>query len=219
MSAEASPAGEPGTRPAHWQVEPWGEPVAARDILIRIGKRIKRHVVLGKDAAMAALLWVAFTWVHEAAVHSPILIVTSPEPNCGKSTLLALISHLVPRGLVVVEISQAVLYRMIESWHPTLIVDEADVAFRNNPELRAVINAGWTRGAGVPRCHPDTHEPELFETFGAKAIGLKGLNIPHTTLSWGIVIEMERKLPTDAAEGFKHVDGDATICSTCAGCC
>ena len=95
---------------------------------------------------------------------------------------------------------------MIESWHPTLIVDEADVAFRNNPELRAVINAGWTRGAGVPRCHPDTHEPELFETFGPKAIGLKGLKVPDTTLSRGIVIEMERKLPTDTAEGFKHVD-------------
>jgi hypothetical protein len=59
-----------------------------------------------------------------------------------------------------------------------LIVDEADSFFKNNPELRAIINSGWTRGTGVPRCHPDTHEPEFFETFGPKAIGLKGLNIP-----------------------------------------
>ena len=198
--------GEPGNRPPHWHVEPWGEAVRLRDLIIKIGTRVRRHVVLGTDAAMAVSLWIAFTCVHEAAVHSPILIVTSPEPNCGKSTLLGLVSYMVPRGLIVVEISPAVLYRMIESWHPTLIVDEADVAFRNNPELRAVINAGWTRGAGVPRCHPDTHEPELFDTFGPKAIGLKGLKVPDTTLSRGIVIEMERKLPTDKAEGFKHID-------------
>ena len=122
-------------------------------------------------------------WVHDAAVHSPILIVTSPAPDCGKSTLLALIGFMVPRGHVFVEISSAVLYRMIERWHPTLIVDEADHAFKENPDLRAVINAGWTRGAGVPRCHPDTHEPEFFDTFGPKAIGLKGLKIPDTTLT------------------------------------
>ena len=95
---------------------------------------------------------------------------------------------------------------MIECWHPTLIVDEADTAFRNNPELRSVINSGWTRGAGVPRCKPDTHEPEFFETFGPKAIGLKGLKVPDTTLSRSIIIEMSRKLPGDKAESFAHED-------------
>ena len=56
---------------------------------------------------------------------------------------------------------------------PDLLVDEADDAFKSNVELRTVINSGWTRGTGVPRCNPDTLEPEVFETFGPKAIGLK----------------------------------------------
>jgi hypothetical protein len=48
----------------------------------------------------------------------------------------------VPRGVAFIEVSAPVLFRMIERWHPTLIVDEADEAFKNTPELRAVINAG-----------------------------------------------------------------------------
>lgn len=192
----------------HWTAEPWHEPVGTKEVLSAIGNRLRLHVVMSAEARLSVSLWIGFAWVHDAAVHSPILIVTSPEPDCGKSTLLGLVNLLVPRGLAVVEISPAVLYRMIERWHPTLIVDEADDKFRNNPELRGVINAGWTRGTGVPRCNPETHEPELFETFGPKAIGLKGLRIPDTTLSRGIVIEMERKLAGDQAKGFKHVDDD-----------
>jgi putative DNA primase/helicase len=145
-------------------------------------------------------------------VHSPILLVSSPEAECGKSTLLGLVSFLVPKGLTVVQISPAVLYRMIEKWRPALIVDEADNAFKDNPDLRAVMNAGWTRGTGVPRCNPDTHEPELFDTFGPKAIGLKGLKVPDTTLSRSIIVDMERKLPGEKAEGFDHIDDEELAC-------
>jgi putative DNA primase/helicase len=196
----------------HWGEEPWPHPVDARRLIEQIEQRIKRHVVLSDDAILTAALWVAFAWVHDAAVHSPILLVSSPEAECGKSTLLGLVGFLVRRGLTAVEISPAVLYRLIEKWRPTMIVDEADVAFKGNPELRAVINAGWTRGTGVPRCNPVTHEPELFDTFGPKAIGLKGLKVPDTTLSRSIIIDMQRKLPGDKAEGFDHIDDDE-LCS------
>jgi putative DNA primase/helicase len=171
-------------------------------------RRIKRHVVLSDQSALASGLWVAFAWAHDTSVHSPILLVSSPEAECGKSTLLGLISLMVPRGFIFVECSPQVLYRMIEKWHPTIILDEADSAFKNSPELRSIINSGWTRGAGVPRCHPDTHEPEFFDTFGPKAVGLKGLHVPDTTLSRSIVIEMERKLPEDGAEDFAHADDE-----------
>ena len=165
---------------AYWYVEPWPSPVEGAVLIDQIERRLKRHVVMSDEAALAAALWSVFAWTHDAAVHSPLLLVSSPEAECGKSTLLGLINFLVPKGLTIVEVSPAVLYRMIECWHPTLIVDEADTAFKNNPELRAVVNSGWTRGAGVPRCNPDTHEPEFFETFGPKAIGLKGLKVPDT---------------------------------------
>src|SRR5262245_7981876 len=64
--------------------------------------------------------------------------------------------------------SEAEWDRLMEKWNPTLVVDEADDHFKENPPLRAVVNSGWTRGAGVPRCDPDTNEPEIFSTFGPK---------------------------------------------------
>jgi len=190
----------------HWEVELWPEEVDADALLRDLVRRIRRHVIMDADAALAAGLWVMFAWVHNAAVHSPILLVRSPEAECGKSTLLGLISFLVPRGMVFVGGTPAVVYRMIEAWHPTLIVDEADDIFRDNPDLRSVINSGWTRGCGVPRCNPETNEPEFFETFGPKAIGIKGRRLPDTTLSRSIVIDMTRKLPGDRCDSFDHTD-------------
>jgi hypothetical protein len=36
------------------------------------------------------------------------------------------------------------LFRSIAKWEPCLIVDEADDALSDNPDLRNVINSGWT---------------------------------------------------------------------------
>ena len=128
-------------------VEPWPEAVHAGELLLAIVGRIKRHVVLSDEQALTVALWILFAWVHDtAAVHSPILLATSAEANSGKTTLLSVVGFLVPRALVCVEISEATLFRGVEKWQPTIIVDEADVILIDNEPLRAVINSGWTRG-------------------------------------------------------------------------
>jgi hypothetical protein len=190
----------------HWAVEASSSRVNAGVLLERIKRRLRSHVVMPEHAALTSALWVMFAWTHEAAVHSPILLVSSPEPDCGKSTLLALVSFMVPRGVITVQGTGPVVYRMIAKWNPTLIADEADKTFRNDPDLRVIFNAGWTRGAGVPRCNPDTLEPEFFVPFAPKAIGMKGLDMPDTTLTRSIIIGMQRKLPTDKADDFDHTD-------------
>jgi hypothetical protein len=190
----------------HWHVEPATDPVGVADLLQQIADRIKQHIIFSDEAANAVPLWLAFAWTHGAATHSPMLLVTSAERDSGKTTLLALVNYLTPRGLMIIDPSAAVLFRMIEKWQPTLIVDEADDQFKENPPLRSMINSGWTRGAGVPRCHPDTNEPEIFSTFGPKAIGMKGKAIPDTILSRAIVIEMARKKPGERVSDFEHLD-------------
>ncbi len=191
---------------SYWEVEPSLDPVHADELLKALTRRIQKHVVMDDEQALTVALWIVFSWMHSAAVHSPVLLVSSPEAECGKTTLLGLVSLLTPKGMIFVDTSPAVLYRMIEAWHPTLVVDEADDSFRTNPELRSVINSGWTRGAGVPRCNSETNQPEFFETFWPKAIGLKGLRVPDTTISRSIVIEMQRKLPSDRVADFDHTD-------------
>jgi hypothetical protein len=120
------------------------------------------------------------TWIHEtAAVHSPLLLVTSPEANSGKTTLLGMIAYLGRHSLLSVSITGPALFRSIERWHPTFAIDEADTVLVNNEDLKEVINSGWTRGQNAIRCDPDTHEPRPYSTFCPKAIGMKGRRIAY----------------------------------------
>jgi hypothetical protein len=101
----------------HWVVEPWPEAVDTGALILALIGRVKRHVILSDDEALAVALWILFAWVHEtAAVHSPILLVTSAEANSGKTTLISVVSFLVPRGLMTTGISEAALFRSIEKW-------------------------------------------------------------------------------------------------------
>jgi len=41
-------------------------------------------------------LWIVHAHAHDTALTSPILAITSPTPECGKTTLLTLLDALVP---------------------------------------------------------------------------------------------------------------------------
>jgi hypothetical protein len=205
-SEKAEEAGPPPLF-GHWVVEPWSEAVDTSELILALVGRVKRHVVLSDDEALTVALWIMFAWVHDAAaVHSPILLATSAEANSGKTQLLSLLGFLVPRALVCVEISEATLFRGIEMWHPTIIVDEADVILVNNEPLRSVINSGWTRGSCVPRCIGDDNTPHAFPTFCPKVIGMKGRKLPDTTLTRSIIIEMKRKKAGETVTHFRSID-------------
>jgi hypothetical protein len=190
----------------HWVVEPWHELVDTADLIADLAARIKRHVVLKDHEVLTVALWILFAWAHEVAVHSPILLATSPEAGSGKTTLVSVVGFLVPRGLTTVSISEAALFRSIEKWLPTIIVDEADVLFTENEPLRSAVNSGWTRGSGVLRCIGDEKEPHHFSTFAPKAVAMKGRKLPDTTLTRSIVIEMKRKRAGERAEFFACID-------------
>ena len=40
----------------HWSVEPWPEPVDLRDLVIRIAKRLSRHVVMSRESMRTAAI-------------------------------------------------------------------------------------------------------------------------------------------------------------------
>jgi hypothetical protein len=198
----------------HWFVEPWPEP-ADGDALIRdIMRKLQKHVVISHDSALAIALWIMLAWVHdEVATHSPILDITSAEPESGKTTLLGVLSFLVPRAISSVDISRGALYRSIQRWQPSFVIDEFDdvlaaSANTDRAELRSVINSGHTKGQGVLRCITDEHKPELFPTFCPKAIGMVGRKMPATTLGRCIVIELRRRTKIEPVTKFKHKDDD-----------
>jgi Protein of unknown function (DUF3631) len=188
------------------EFEAWPEPVDGDALLLAVKAKIRRHVAADDALITAATLWVVFAWTHDAHVHSPILLITSKEPDSGKTTTIELIKYMVPRGTSSVEITAAVLYRMLEKYQPTFVIDEADEVFKDRDDLRSVINSGWTRGQGIWRCNPVTLEPEYFPTFAPKAISMKGLKVPRTTLTRSVILELKRKLCTEIVEDFDYQD-------------
>ena len=178
-------------------VTPWPEPVSGAELLDELEQVVERYAVTADHVPPAVALWVLFTWCIEAARIAPILAITSPEKRCGKTTLLALLTLLVRKALPASNISPAAVFRAIEKWTPTLLIDEADTFIRQNDELRGVLNSGHTRSSAfVIRTVGDDHEPRRFSTWGAKVVAMIG-NLPDTLADRAVPVAMRRKLPSE----------------------
>jgi putative DNA primase/helicase len=173
--------------------DPWLEPVDVADLLNVLCKTAKSHLVLPDGAAEALALWVLFSHAHDCFDISPVLGITSPTPECGKTTVLTFLGAVAPRPLPAANITPAAVFRAVEKWSPTVLIDEADTFLRDNNELRGILNSGHQRrNAYVVRTVGEDHEPKRFRTWGPKAVALIG-KLPATLSSRAIHIEMRRK--------------------------
>jgi putative DNA primase/helicase len=134
----------------------------------------------------------------------PMLLFSSPTPECGKTTAATTISGLVPRPVMVANLTPAVLFRLLERYRPTLIADEVDSWLNDEKsELRGVFNAAaWRSGAVIPRCVGDRHDVQLFNVFGAKVLAMIG-RPPATMLSRSITITLRRKTAGERIEPLR----------------
>src|SRR5690606_12086778 len=114
--------------------------------------------------------------------------------GCGKTLVLDILCALAPRALRADNVTSAVLFRLIESWQPTLLIDEHDTFLKNNEELRGILNSGHKRGGVVPRCVGDNHDVRKFRTFAPVALAGIG-HLPPTLADRSIAVRMRRALP------------------------
>lgn len=187
------------------EVTPWSRPVIGHELLDDLVSFILRFIVCEHHTAEAAALWIVFTWLIDAVTVAPIANITAPLPNCGKSTLLDLFEKLCRRPLKVDHVSSAALFRSIDAWQPTLLIDEVDAFLRENEDARGILNSGHKRNGGVLRVVGDQHEPRRFTTWGAKALCGIG-EIAKTLQNRSIRLELRRKLPGEKVESLRHAD-------------
>ena len=184
-------------------VEPWHDLVDGVAHLDSIFETLKRFIAAKPEVLSAAALWTSFTWFIEDVRVAPLAIITSPEKRCGKTILTTLMSRLCRDPLPASNITPSALFRSIEKWKPTLILDEADTFLRENEDLRGLINSGHTRStAFVIRCTGDNHEPTSFHTFGAKLLAGIG-NLPETIMDRAVVLRLRRKKPDEKMERIR----------------
>jgi putative DNA primase/helicase len=170
---------------------------------------INAHAVLPDGAGVAMALWILHTYCLDAAVITPRLAIISPTKRCGKTTVLKLLGTLACKPLAAASLTPAVLYRVVEAFSPTILVDEADTFLAEQDELRGILNAGHDRhSAVVPRCVGDDFEPKVFRVFGAVAIAAIG-KLPDTLMDRSVVIEMKRKAPSEKLQKLRRRQREA----------
>ena len=194
------------------ETEPWPEPVDGAELLDEIEAAIGRFIICDPPVLTAAALWAAFTWFTDVVNVAPIALITAPEKACGKTQLLEVFARLARRSMQTSNISPAALFRAIEMWRPSLMMDEADTFMRDkkgeNQELRGVINSGHTRASAyVIRTVGEEHVPAKFSTWGAKAIaGIKADGLADTITDRAVVFRLRKKLKTERVERLRGAE-------------
>lgn len=115
--------------------------------------------------------WILHTWTLERFDTTPYLFFYGVFES-GKSRALELLQELGFRAWLATGITTATLYRAVEEWRPSLLLDESET-FINRPEISGLLNAGYRRNTIVPRQTQNadgSYETEWFDLFCPKAI-------------------------------------------------
>jgi len=182
--------------------EPWPSPVDGAELLGGIERTILDHVKLPDDAALAVALWCVHAHAMDAWFFSPRLAITSPEKRCGKTTLLRIVEALTPKPLQASNITAAAVFRTVEKYQPTLLIDEADTFLSDNEELRGIINSGHAKDGRVVRLVGDDHDPRTFSTFCPTAIAAIG-SIAGTIEDRSVSVALRRKKREEIVSRFR----------------
>ncbi len=184
-------------------IKPWTEEVDGSKLLDDLAQAFLRFLALSDFVPETLALWTLHAHALDAAQTSPRLAITSPTKRCGKTRLLNVLHALVPKALPTSNVSSASLFRAIEKYRPTLLIDEADSFFEGKDELRGILNSGHTRATGfVMRAVGDDNEPATFSTWAAVAIAMIG-KLPETLADRSVPISIRRRAPGEHIERLR----------------
>jgi Protein of unknown function (DUF3631) len=182
------------------------------ELLDEVAAFVRRFVVVSAEQAAVLAAWIVHTHIRSEAGGllfelTPYLVVSSPEKRCGKTKLLRVLALLCAKPDHLVVPTAAVIFRLNEADHPTLLIDELDAIFgkgrsgESEEALRGLVDAGDVRGVKVGRCAGKGADVRVlrFDTFGPKAFALIG-RLPATLEDRAIVIEMKRKTPAEKVD-------------------
>ena len=173
----------------------WSEQVDGNVLAQTMRETLQRHSVLPTGADVALTLWALGTYIYNSFRIFPKLCLSSPEKRCGKTTIIEILGALVHRALIASNVSASVIFRSIDLWHPSLLIDEGDTFVNDNVALRGVINSGHTRStAFVLRTDGDNHQPKRFSTWSPMAIAMIS-SPPDTIRDRSVLITLRRKMP------------------------
>src|SRR5262249_53865895 len=110
------PEPEQGTPLLFRRPSPWPEPVDDAELLADLIRLITTFAALPPGTDIAVALWIMFAHAIDHFAVAPLLALVSPTKRCGKTTLLGILSRLVPRAIPTSNITPAALFRAVQKF-------------------------------------------------------------------------------------------------------
>ena len=173
-------------------------------LLDRVKAELELYVVFSNEHQVVAVtLWVLHTYIFRAFDVTPYLHVSSATKQSGKTRLFEVLVHLVAKAWMTGGVSAAALFRKIERVMPTLLLDEIDTMFGDDPEMtssiKGILNTGYSRSGVFTRCvgQGQNIEEKDFATYCPKAFAGIGSKLPDTIVDRSIPIVLKRRSPAE----------------------
>jgi hypothetical protein len=164
---------------------PCGEPA---ELLAEISSTIPRFVKLLPDQSRIVAAFVLASLFPDCFEAVPYLWVVGPLGS-GKTKLLKLLWCLCRRGLIAGDLRSGSVYKLVDAWNPTLLIDELDLGnSRASDELLRMLRTGSVPGV------PTVRNGIQYSTYGLKVISSRQPIGDAALASRGLVISM---LPTE----------------------
>lgn len=184
---------------------------ATSELLDGLDRLLARFVAFPSDHdRYAVAAWVLHCWTLDAFDSTPRLALLSPEKGSGKTRTLEVLELVVPNAKHTVNMSAAVLYRLVGGDDPvTLLMDEADTYLgwkvaSQHEDIRGLVNAGHRRGSTTYRMNMEGGATiQEFPAYAAVALAGLG-DLPDTIIDRSIVVAMKRRSPDEPVEQFRR---------------
>ena len=150
-----------------------------REIDTLIDQSIDRYTELGKAQKIVLKRWIEATFFYDCFSSFPLLNIAGVSES-GKSRILLIVLALAYHAEGVVNPSEASLFRSKEEDKIVLGIDEAEYLNNKmmNQTLRALLNASYSKGLGVPRYDEidGKRVKRIFDLYGPICVvGVSGL--------------------------------------------
>jgi len=171
---------------------------------------LTRYVVFATpEQAEACALWVGHTWLYDQFDIAPYLWLRSAEKRSAKTLLQDCLELVVREPLATSGASLAAIFRAVNEWHPTLLLDEVDAIFNRkngdaSEDLRGLLNSGYRRGRPYLRIVGEGRKMrvEKFDTYSPKCIASIG-GLPDTIADRSIMVILRRRLTSEPIERWR----------------
>jgi hypothetical protein len=115
--------------------------------------------------------YVLHTWNYDKFAVTPYRRILG-DYGTGKTRFLKVVGSICYKPTFISSASsEASIYRMIDVYNGTLIIDEADfISSTLYSTITKILNSGYQKGSPIIKCHAETFEPEAFNVFCPKII-------------------------------------------------